>query len=128
MLFFRRRRRLCYLSFLSIIFIISIMHVLPEDFVMQFADQCVKNKSSHEYRCVIIVRFCAGRLGNKMFLFASAYGLARLNQCHLYIEKGLLKSLNVIFRIKLNNIITKMEEVDCLKNISRKYTVCRFFS
>ncbi|CAF4853901.1 unnamed protein product, partial [Rotaria sp. Silwood1] len=34
--------------------------------------------------CVSEIRYSNEAVGNRMFLFASAYGLAHLHACHLY--------------------------------------------
>lgn len=76
-------------------------------------------------KCVVILRSSDGRLGNRLFMFASAYGLARTHACRLYIDAWILRELNSSFRIRTINTISK-QEVENLKNIQVKYTVCRF--
>src|ERR1700722_18230038 len=61
------------------------------------------SRNLNRFRCVIIIRAGGGRLGNKMFLFASAYGLARRHQCALYTDAVLLQNLTEVFQIQLNN-------------------------
>ncbi len=78
------------------------------------------------FPCVIVIRPGGGRLGNRMFLFASAYGLASWHMCGLHIESDLFNNLSAIFRIKLSNIVTK-REVDRIGSIKKQYNVCEFF-
>ncbi|CAF1339717.1 unnamed protein product, partial [Didymodactylos carnosus] len=62
----------------------------------------------NQLQCLIIARSVDGGLGNRMFLFASAYGLARLHQCHLYIEPWILFDLSGTFEpIHLPNLVNK---------------------
>ena len=43
------------------------------------------DKAQGPATCLIIIRTADGAIGNRMFLFASAYGVARLHQCQLYV-------------------------------------------
>ncbi len=52
---------------------------------------------SNTIRCVVYVRNRDGRLGNRMFMIASAYGLARLHHCHLYLTQDILDEIQQIF-------------------------------
>ncbi len=56
------------------------------------------------FPCVIVIRPAGGRLGNRMFLFASAYGLASWHMCGLHIESDLFNNLSAIFRTKLSQL------------------------
>jgi hypothetical protein len=47
-----------------------------------------------------------GRLGNSLFMFASAYGLSRLHRCSLHIGESFKKELNEIFELNLTNEIS----------------------
>lgn len=76
-------------------------------------------------KCAVILRHSEGRLGNRMFMFASAYGLARTHACLLYVDAWILQELNSSFLIGKTNTISKYQ-VDNLKNIQQKYTICQF--
>ena len=54
--------------------------ILVPTFVKKIID-----KAQGPATCLIIIRTADGAIGNRMFLFASAYGLARLHQCDLYV-------------------------------------------
>ncbi|CAF1135113.1 unnamed protein product [Didymodactylos carnosus] len=61
-------------------------------------------------------------------MFASAYGLARLHQCRLYVSSKILTELRRYFIMEpLNNLITDIA-VSNLSGIQRMYSVCTFFS
>jgi galactoside 2-L-fucosyltransferase 1/2 len=79
-------------------------------------------------RCSIILRSSRGRLGNRMFMFASAYGLARTHNCRLHISKSILEELSNNFQMKLidKNMWLSQEELNNLKNIQNQNTVCTF--
>jgi galactoside 2-L-fucosyltransferase 1/2 len=75
--------------------------------------------------CVVILRESGGRLGNRLFMFASAYGIARTHDCRLYLDQWIIDELNLLFEFDLTSTIT-LDEVNLLKNIYSKYTVCEF--
>jgi hypothetical protein len=75
--------------------------------------------------CVVILRESSGRLGNRLFMFASAYGIARTHNCRLYLDQWIIDELNLLFEFGLTSTIT-LDEVNLLKNIQSKYTVCEF--
>jgi len=77
-------------------------------------------------QCTIIVRGNEGQLGNKMFIFASAYGLARTHACQMYIGQRLLTQLTESFQIKIPSLLKK-SEVDSLKGIVQRSTICAFY-
>lgn len=80
-------------------------------------------------RCMVILRESFGRLGNRMFMFASAYGLARVHNCRLHVSSGILGELSRNF--KMNPIDEKMwlsnEEVNRLGRIPTVLSICEFF-
>ncbi|CAF3590451.1 unnamed protein product [Rotaria sp. Silwood1] len=51
---------------------------------------------------MVYVNDNSGRLGNRMFVAASAYGLARLHSCHLYLSPDITKNMNEIFILDLS--------------------------
>jgi galactoside 2-L-fucosyltransferase 1/2 len=77
--------------------------------------------------CIIILRNVGGRLGNILFMFASAYGLAKIHGCLLHISEHILEELRAIFQFTLTNYISK-EHVDLLtnQNITSQYIDCQF--
>ena len=48
-------------------------------------------------RCIVHALGNGGRLGNQMFIIASAYGLARLHSCHLYVATKPFTQTNTSF-------------------------------
>jgi len=55
------------------------------------------NMSVESVKCIVTVRFSDGRLGNRLFMVASAYGLARLHSCHLYFSSQALNDVKNLF-------------------------------
>jgi hypothetical protein len=52
--------------------------------------------------CAVILRAQNGRLGNRMFMFASAYGLARAHQCRLHVSDA----MSLEWRASLSSILS----------------------
>ncbi|CAF3986267.1 unnamed protein product, partial [Rotaria sordida] len=59
------------------------------------------DKAQGPSTCLIIIRSADGALGNRMFLFASAYGLARLHQCQLYVAPWIFLLLLLLLLLLL---------------------------
>lgn len=53
--------------------------------------------SNGTIRCIVYVDNRSGRLGNRMFTVASAYGIARLQSCHIYLIPEVLNDINGTF-------------------------------
>ncbi|CAF1209331.1 unnamed protein product [Didymodactylos carnosus] len=49
--------------------------------------------------CIIVLRSNGGRLGNKMFMYATAYGLTRMYHCSMYIERRAFDELRETFLV-----------------------------
>jgi len=77
-------------------------------------------------RCVILLRESKGDLGNRMFMFASAYGLARIHACKMYVAQHILNELEASFHIWILHLITK-NEMKNLTGIVSWPAVCKFF-
>ena len=54
-------------------------------------------------RCAVILSRSGGRLGNRMFIFATAYGLARTHHCRLYVSERIQQELYDNFRMATIN-------------------------
>ncbi|CAF0935587.1 unnamed protein product [Adineta ricciae] len=78
-------------------------------------------------QCTIILRERSGRLGNRLFMFASAYGLSLNQSYQLYIDSDIIKELNKSFNINLSNLISKSKFSD-LKFVKKIYNHCTYFS
>lgn len=68
--------------------------------------------------CVVILKQQLGRLGNLMFKFASAYGLARHHRCKLYVDELYLKELNTIFELEIEHISMTKSEYSTLTGVA----------
>ena len=97
---------------LLIIAVISILYYMNIKFAWHnialgtFAGQVfMKTPYEQNIRCVIYVQERLGRLGNRMFLIASAYGLARLHSCHIYITPQIIGEMKRVFLFNLSSLL-----------------------
>ncbi|CAF0949416.1 unnamed protein product [Adineta steineri] len=70
--------------------------------------------------CIVYVHGTIGRLGNRMFLVASAYGLARLHSCHLYIELKMINELKSVFILDLSPLLISSSTFNSFTSNSSK--------
>ena len=95
-------------------------------------DQSRVDKAQSPATCSIIIRLSDGALGNRMFLFASAYGLARLHQCELYVAPWILNDLRSVFQINLKatpvHLVTNPSAVLNRTDIYGRYSACTLFT
>jgi galactoside 2-L-fucosyltransferase 1/2 len=74
-----------------------------------------------------------GRLGNRMFMIASAYGLARLHSCHLYLTQEVLNDINTVFISNFSSLLLSSTTFYLLINkpnpmiIINKSALCEYF-
>lgn len=91
----------------------------------------LEDKSQSPSTCLLIIRSADGALGNRMFLFASAYGLARLHQCDLYIGPWIIYDLRSVFRIELNETLVHLVTNDSVvvnrTDIYGRYSACTLY-
>ena len=73
--------------------------------------------------CVIILRDSDGRIGNHMFMYASAFGLARKHGCYMYVDPIVFKNLGSIFSISPMRQLPRNISIDT-RNILQIYTGC----
>ena len=92
----------------------------------------LRDKAQGPPTCLIIIRSADGALGNRMFLFASAYGVARLHQCQLYVAPWILNDLRSVFRIDINETKVQLTTDDSLvvnrTDIYGRYSACTLYS
>jgi len=87
---------------------------------------------SNLIRCVVYIKTRDGRLGNRMFMIASAYGLARLHSCHLYLTQEILNEIQTTFILDLSSLLLSSTTfnlmIDKSNSTSRisKYVVCEY--
>ncbi|CAF1457448.1 unnamed protein product [Adineta steineri] len=105
-------------------FLNNIKDKFKPDYVIRTSDK------SQKPTCIIIIRTADGAIGNRMFLFASAYGLARLHQCDLYIAPWILTDLRSVFTINLQDtpihLITK-DSILKQPGLYGRYSSCTLF-
>jgi hypothetical protein len=89
------------------------------------------DKAQGPATCLIIIRSADGGMGNRMFLFASAFGLARLHQCKLYVAPWILNDLRSIFIIDLNQTKVHLTTDDSVvinrTDIYGRYSACTLY-
>jgi hypothetical protein len=90
----------------------------------------VNDKARAPMTCLIVVRTSDGAIGNRMFLFASAYGLARLHQCELYVAPWILTDLRSVFTVNLNDTpVHLISDASVLNSteLTARYSACTLF-
>jgi galactoside 2-L-fucosyltransferase 1/2 len=86
-------------------------------------DEVLSNDSKS---CVVILRDSTGRLGNHLFMFATALGLSIHHSCQLYIDSVIIDELRQSFEINLPNLISK-SELNRSTPVQKIYNHCSFF-
>ena len=103
-----------------------------KDLISHSSNGGLHDKVQGPTSCVIIIRSYDGALGNRMFLFASAYGLARLHQCSLYVAPYILTDLRSVFVVNINqtrvHITTNDSEVINRTDVYGRYSACTLYS
>ena len=78
-------------------------------------------------RCAITVHRNGGRLGNHMFIFASAYGLARTHGCRFYVGDQIMYDVRDSFTMSMKeNLWLSVGQANGLHGVVVKDTVCSF--
>ena len=107
--------------------------IFDEALCNNMSDSRQVNRTEHpceRIRCAVILRSSTGRLGNRMFMFASAYGLARAHHCRLHVTDSINRELLDNFQMKPidDAMWLSQEVVQRLTNIRVKYNVCTFIN
>ncbi|CAF0734065.1 unnamed protein product [Adineta ricciae] len=81
-----------------------------------------------QIRCSVILRASGGRLGNRMFMYASAYSLARTHNCRLYVNDSIIQELSENFQMKKidERMWLSEEGYKSLNDVQRKLSFCEF--
>ncbi|CAF0830791.1 unnamed protein product [Adineta ricciae] len=77
-------------------------------------------------QCTIILRKQDGRLGNRLFMFASAYGLSLNRSCHLYINPAIITELGQSFEINLPHSLLSKSYSNDSKFVEKIDNHCSF--
>ncbi len=92
----------------------------------------MRDKAQGPATCLIIIRTADGAFGNRMFLFASAYGLARLHQCNLWVGHWIINDLRTAFLVNINQTKVQLTTDDSLvvnrTDIFGRYSACTLYS
>ncbi|CAF3663967.1 unnamed protein product [Rotaria socialis] len=66
--------------------------------------------------CIVYLEQISGRLGNKLFMVASAYGLARLHSCHLYLTPAIINEMKLVFIFDLSPVLISTNMLNSIIN------------
>ncbi|CAF1635100.1 unnamed protein product [Rotaria magnacalcarata] len=95
-------------------------------FPIHSKNQSVLTQSSSQksnITCIVYVVNSGGRLGNRMFMVASAYGLARLHSCHLYFTPVIIDEMKLIFIFDLSRFLISTTMFNSImRNLSKQIT------
>ena len=69
----------------------------------------VHGANKQSLRCIVHAYGNAGRLGNQMFMIATAYGFARLHTWHLYVATTIVTKTNTSFLLDLSPLLISTE-------------------
>jgi hypothetical protein len=107
----------------------SYSYIFREKLVPNFVEKII-DKAQPPATCLIIIRTTDGGPGNRMFLFASAYGLARLHQCDLYVAPWIIKDLRAAFVLNITNTPVHLTTDDTVVNrtgLFHRYSACTLY-
>ena len=122
----RRKLFLCLVLFLIFITIISTLYYMRMDIlsstgILDISIATTRTDGQNK-RCLVLAQERLGRLGNRMFLVAAAYGLARLHSCHLYVTPEILQELKEIFSFNLSaSLLISHTEFQSLTNTNSTF-------
>ncbi|CAF2159065.1 unnamed protein product [Rotaria magnacalcarata] len=122
--------RLGILSIIAIAIAVT-MHIQTQNpftysFLVNSKNQSNLAQSIRQTRgtvCIVYLRNSGGRLGNKLFMVASAYGLARLHSCHLYLTPAIINEMKLVFIFDLSPVLISTSMFNSIINdISKQMT------
>ena len=107
-----------YFVYTKFIFYEKVSIPKQQTFIWQNTNMTLRNSSSivNQTRCTVVVTDANGRLGNRMFIVASAYGLARLHSCHLYILPNVLADILLTFNPNFSSILISTDTFNRLND------------
>jgi len=103
--------------------------VTNEKLVPDYVEK-IMDKAQKPATCLILLRTVDGGIGNRMFFFASAYGLARLHQCNLYVGPWILNDLRTTFVVNINSTPVHLITNDSIVNTTglvQRFSACTLF-
>lgn len=86
-------------------YIIKTKYISTTTLIISNNEYVLTTSHRGKMRCIIYLEERAGRLGNQLFRIASAYGLARLHSCHLYIIQNITNEMKSIFTLDLSPLL-----------------------
>jgi galactoside 2-L-fucosyltransferase 1/2 len=85
------------------------------------------NLTNDRMPCVVVLKEKIGRLGNRLFMFASAYGIARTHNCYLYISDTFMTEMEGIFDMHVPFWIKKSKpKLSPNQSIQYMHNDCKF--
>ena len=127
--------------FIILLTTVIILYIVRMKFVFPSYPMNTKNQSiltnailqNQTISCIVYLKVRDGRLGNRMFIIASAYGLARLHLCHLYLTQEIINEMKGTFILDLSPLLIPSSTFDSLVNNTSKsmktvtkYVVCQY--
>ncbi|UJR08143.1 hypothetical protein I4U23_012419 [Adineta vaga] len=76
--------------------------------------------SNNNVKCIVYVHRRMGRLGNNLFTVASAYGLARLHSCNLFLKQPIIDELKSVFNFDFSSLLISEATFISLSSNSQK--------
>ena len=130
---------LIWISFTTLVVTVASLHIVKIKFMTSSAsltsNKTITLSPSHrkKFRCIVHTKVSGGRLGNHMFRIASAYGLARLHSCRLYLPPQLIKEMSSLFAFDLSPFLISFNTFNStIYNTSKpmttksKYVICNY--
>jgi hypothetical protein len=103
------------------------------NFIISNNQSFIITSQKQKIRCIVYIKKCTGRFGNRMFIVASAYGLARMHSCHLYITPTIVDELKDVFIFNLSSLLISSSTFDLINentvkpmNRTSKMVVCEY--
>jgi hypothetical protein len=119
-----KRNFIPFLLIILITVITSSLYLLKIQFVSPLFYITSKNQSvstklilqNQTRNCIVYMNDRGGRLGNRMFMIASAYGLARLHFCHLYLTREVISEMKTTFVLDLSPLLISSSTFNSMVN------------
>ena len=125
-----------FIIFMTLTVPLSIMQMKDKpETISSIANHTIVLTASYpeKLQCIIYTKEHEGRLGNRMFMVASAYGLARLHSCQLYLTPRIVNKMSAMFNFDLSPFLissnlfsSTIHNISKLLNASRKNVGCDY--
>jgi hypothetical protein len=112
------------LAVIITLYIINIKPVSPSVFLISKNQSILRMTTTSQMQsinCIVHMKDRSGRFGNRMFMIASVYGLARLHSCHIYLPSEIIQEMNSVFTFNLSPFLISTIEFNSITNDSSIY-------